>query len=80
MVRRFKQTAATFKANPIDALRSLILATDKELNTKSHLEVSVSGTTACVVYFDFETIYVANVGDSRAVLAKECQPSMLKDQ
>ncbi len=45
-----------------------------DTNTKLHtsrIDDSLSGTTAITCFMDGSTIYVANVGDSRAVIARQ---------
>jgi serine/threonine protein phosphatase PrpC len=59
---------AIFKSSPMESLTELIEETNSVLNTTSTIETSISGTTAVLVYFDFQDLYVANVGDSRCVL------------
>lgn len=54
--------------DPIKAYNSAFLRTNNELHD-SEIDDSMSGTTAITVLVVGDTIYVANVGDSRAVLA-----------
>lgn len=55
--------------DPEKALHQALLRVNDELH-KSFFDDSLSGTTACVVWLDGETMVVSNVGDSRAVLAR----------
>ena len=50
-------------------MKQSLLEADDTLMTHKTLDVSMSGTTAVVVYVDGNKLYAANVGDSRAVLA-----------
>lgn len=50
------------------ALHSIVRGIDNDLNGRSYLHSSHSGTTACIVLMKNKTLWVANVGDSRAVL------------
>lgn len=54
--------------DPVKAYNSAFLATNYQLHN-SEIDDSMSGTTAITVLVVGDTLYVANVGDSRAVLA-----------
>lgn len=54
--------------DPVKAYNSAFLATNDELHS-SEIDDSMSGTTAITVLVIGDKIYVANVGDSRAVIA-----------
>ena len=65
--------------NPVQAYNSAFLCTNDELHT-SEIDDSMSGTTAITVLVVGDTLYVANVGDSRAVIAvKEGNRVLAKD-
>ena len=56
-------------SNPEKALSNALMEMNRDLHT-SFIDDSLSGTTACVVLMQGHKLVVANVGDSRAVLAK----------
>ncbi|TYG78471.1 hypothetical protein ES288_D02G061500v1 [Gossypium darwinii] len=58
----------TLLDDPLKAFSSAFLATNSELRD-SEIDDALSGTTAITVLVVGDTLYVANVGDSRAVIA-----------
>ncbi|XP_028759875.1 probable protein phosphatase 2C 35 isoform X2 [Neltuma alba] len=58
----------TLLDDPVKAYASAFVSTNQELQD-SEIDDSMSGTTAITVLVIGDTLYVANVGDSRAVLA-----------
>ncbi|XP_047313471.1 protein phosphatase 2C and cyclic nucleotide-binding/kinase domain-containing protein-like isoform X2 [Impatiens glandulifera] len=58
-----------FKSNAVQACHAAFLATNSQLHADS-LDDSMSGTTAITVLIRGRTLYVANTGDSRAVVAE----------
>ncbi|OVA04419.1 Protein phosphatase 2C (PP2C)-like domain [Macleaya cordata] len=58
----------TLSEDPLKAYNSAFLATNSELHD-SDIDDTMSGTTAITVLVSGDTIFVANVGDSRAVIA-----------
>lgn len=61
-------TDPTLMENPVKAYNSAFLTTNTELHN-SEIDDSMSGTTAITVLVIGDTLFVANVGDSRAVIA-----------
>ncbi|XP_052143339.1 protein phosphatase 2C and cyclic nucleotide-binding/kinase domain-containing protein isoform X1 [Oryza glaberrima] len=59
-----------FRTDAVQALHSAFLATNSQLHADS-LDDSMSGTTAVTVLVRGKTIYIANTGDSRAVIAEK---------
>ncbi|CAJ1951699.1 unnamed protein product [Sphenostylis stenocarpa] len=58
-----------FRGDPVEACHAAFLATNSQLHADI-LDDSMSGTTAITVLVRGRTIYVANSGDSRAVMAE----------
>nr|KYP66932.1 Protein phosphatase 2C and cyclic nucleotide-binding/kinase domain-containing protein [Cajanus cajan] len=58
-----------FRADPVEACHAAFLATNSQLHGDV-LDDSMSGTTAVTVLVRGRTVYVANSGDSRAVIAE----------
>ncbi|XP_027923207.1 protein phosphatase 2C and cyclic nucleotide-binding/kinase domain-containing protein isoform X1 [Vigna unguiculata] len=58
-----------FRGDPVEACHAAFLATNSQLHADV-LDDSMSGTTAITVLVRGRTIYVANSGDSRAVIAE----------
>lgn len=61
--------SSRFHVDPIEACHAAFLTTNSQLHADS-LDESMSGTTAITVLVRGRTIYVANTGDSRAVVAQ----------
>lgn len=55
--------------DPVKAYNSAFLATNSELHNQAEIDDSMSGTTAITVLVVGHTLFVANVGDSRAIIA-----------
>lgn len=58
-----------FHVDPVEACHAAFLTTNAQLHSDS-LDDSMSGTTAITVMVRGRTLYVANTGDSRAVIAQ----------
>lgn len=58
-----------FQIDAIDACHSAFLATNSQLHSDD-LDDSMSGTTAITILVRGRTLYIANAGDSRAVIAE----------
>ncbi|KAF5748558.1 Phosphatase 2c putative isoform 1 [Tripterygium wilfordii] len=59
-----------FHADAVEACHTAFLATNSQLHADPNVDDSMSGTTAITVLVRGRTIYVANSGDSRAVIAE----------
>jgi len=59
-----------FKTNVNGAFKKVFLDIDQDLGNSLQSKSKYSGCTACVVLVCGKTLYMANVGDSRAVLAR----------
>ncbi|XP_021859637.1 protein phosphatase 2C and cyclic nucleotide-binding/kinase domain-containing protein isoform X2 [Spinacia oleracea] len=58
-----------FHVDPVEACHAAFLTTNSQLHADS-IDDSMSGTTAITILVRGRTIYVANAGDSRAVVAQ----------
>lgn len=61
--------SSRFHVDPIEACHAAYLTTNSQLHADS-IDDSMSGTTAITILVRGRTIYVANTGDSRAVIAQ----------
>ncbi|XP_020527029.1 probable protein phosphatase 2C 35 [Amborella trichopoda] len=68
-----------FSDEPDEALTSAFLAANSELHSFTDIDDSMSGTTAITVLVHGNTLFVANVGDSRAVIALKGGNSILAE-
>lgn len=60
-----------FEADPPAALREIHPIIHEELQTKTTVDVSYSGTTVVTTYVHGDRLYVSNCGDSRMLLAND---------
>uniref|UniRef100_A0A0C9RNT7 protein-serine/threonine phosphatase n=1 Tax=Wollemia nobilis TaxID=56998 RepID=A0A0C9RNT7_9CONI len=60
-----------FRTDAVQAYHSAFAATNVQLHANGSIDDSMSGTTAITVLVRGNTLYVANVGDSRAVIAEK---------
>jgi serine/threonine protein phosphatase PrpC len=60
-----------FHVDAVGALNDAYLATNTQLHADTNIDDSMSGTTAITVLVRGRTLYVANAGDSRAVIAEK---------
>ncbi|KAF3333162.1 protein phosphatase 2C and cyclic nucleotide-binding/kinase domain-containing protein isoform X1 [Carex littledalei] len=60
-----------FQVDAVGALNAAYLATNSQLHADTTIDDSMSGTTAITVLVRGRTLYVANAGDSRAVIAEK---------
>lgn len=67
------------RSDPQGALERALLATNDQLH-RAPIDDTLSGTTACLALLQDSMLYVANVGDSRAVLAQRCPAPSEKSQ
>lgn len=59
-----------FHTDPVEACHASFLTTNSQLHADNSIDDSMSGTTAITVLVRGKTLYVANSGDSRAVIAE----------
>ncbi|KAJ4770180.1 Protein kinase family protein [Rhynchospora pubera] len=60
-----------FHVDAAEALNAAYLATNSQLHDDNTIDDAMSGTTAITVLVRGRTLYVANAGDSRAVIAEK---------
>jgi serine/threonine protein phosphatase PrpC len=60
-------------------LKETFIKVDRGLLDEEEIEPMYSGTTACVVLKRYQKLYIANCGDSRAILARRGSASQRKD-
>lgn len=59
-----------FHVDPVEACHAAFLSTNSQLHADSSIDDSMSGTTAITILVRGKTLYVANSGDSRAIIAE----------
>lgn len=59
-----------FHVDPVEACHAAFLSTNSQLHADNNIDDSMSGTTAITILVRGKTLYVANCGDSRAVIAE----------
>lgn len=59
-----------FHTDPVEACHSAFLTTNSQLHADNNVDDSMSGTTAITILVRGKTLYVANSGDSRAIIAE----------
>ncbi|XP_076935695.1 protein phosphatase 2C and cyclic nucleotide-binding/kinase domain-containing protein-like isoform X1 [Bidens hawaiensis] len=59
-----------FHVDPVDACHAAFMSTNAQLHADMDIDDTMSGTTAITVLVRGKTLYVANSGDSRAVIAE----------
>lgn len=69
-IQKRLQTHPKFDTDIETAFRQTFVEVDKALVNEPKVEPLYSGSTACVVLLRDNTLYISNVGDSRAVLAR----------
>ncbi|CAI9298506.1 unnamed protein product [Lactuca saligna] len=60
-----------FHVDPVEACHAAFLTTNSQLHADNNVDDSMSGTTAITVLVRGKTLYVANSGDSRAIIAEK---------
>lgn len=60
-----------FQTDPVEACHAAFLLTNSQLHADTLLDDTMSGTTAITILVRGRKIYVANTGDSRAVIAEK---------
>ena len=68
---------AQFLVSPELAYHRSMVLTNMQLHRLQEVDDSMSGTTAIVALLRGKTVYVANVGDSRCVLAERVGDKLL---
>ncbi|KAK1421022.1 hypothetical protein QVD17_23065 [Tagetes erecta] len=59
-----------FHIDPVEACHAAFMSTNSQLHADMDVDDSMSGTTAITILVRGKTLYVANCGDSRAVIAE----------
>jgi len=72
-IQRRLEKHPLFDTNVEQAFHDTFLAVDEELKDEPDIEPLYSGSTACVVLLRNQLLTIANVGDSRAVIARPKQ-------
>ncbi|KAK9055041.1 hypothetical protein SSX86_026121 [Deinandra increscens subsp. villosa] len=66
-----------FHNDPVEACHAAFLSTNSQLHADMDVDDSMSGTTAITILVRGKTLYVANSGDSRAVIAERRGPDIV---
>lgn len=66
--------------NPVDCMHNAFIKTQEEIISKcekSHNDCGISGCTATIIFFYEDSVFIGQLGDSRAILLRNCKGRLL---